>query len=203
VVVGEDRRPDPGCRAGAGTVRAQHRGCRVDRVVGAEPARNRSASGKAIKVTAEAVASHLSTGLLPASGSGQTHRPLSAPGAQPMQPTPATSRKTPKVAKDDLPSAERDRGSGRQEGLARLTTATRHVALAAVRGEACRLPPGMRIPTADSGGCRPGHVRRWSRADWAVRALPLRAIATRVQPRGLDIGIRHAHSRADIYTAKD
>src|SRR5450755_179865 len=70
------------------------------------PARNRNAMGKATAVTAAAVASHLSTGLLPASGSGKTHRPLSAPGAQPMQATPAASRKTPEVANDDLPSAE-------------------------------------------------------------------------------------------------
>jgi hypothetical protein len=59
------------------------------------------ASGKPT-VTTAAAANHLTTGLLPASGTGGNHRDLCAPGAQPMQTTPVTSRKTTKVVNDAL-----------------------------------------------------------------------------------------------------
>src|ERR1019366_6821987 len=62
--------------------------------------------------TMAAAASHLTTGLLLASGTGGNYRDLCAPGAQPMQTAHLTSRKTPKVASDDLLPTRRRGGSG-------------------------------------------------------------------------------------------
>ena len=78
---------------------------------------------------AAAAASHLDTGLLLASGSGRDHRALCAPGAQPMQTAPLSSRKMPKIANDDFssPGLERSYGEwwragmgyGREQGIGR------------------------------------------------------------------------------------
>src|SRR6266568_6297952 len=71
--------------------------------MGSAAASRSRASGRTIAVVA-AAASHLNTGLLLASGPGQTRRALHAPGAQPMQTASMISRKMPKLANDDFPS---------------------------------------------------------------------------------------------------
>src|ERR1019366_4516544 len=68
------------------------------------------ARGKPTATTA-AAANHLTTGLLPASGTGGNHRDLCAPGAQPMQTALLTSRKTPKVDIGDFWSGSCGGGS--------------------------------------------------------------------------------------------
>src|ERR1019366_1245490 len=73
--------------------------------------------------TMAAAASHLTTGLLLASGTGGNHRDLCAPGAQPMQTAHLTSRKTPKVANDDLWPVRR---RGRSDTAAGCRYASRH-----------------------------------------------------------------------------
>ena len=80
-------------------------------VVGAAKPSSIRASGHPT-VTTAAATNHLTTGLLPTSGTGGNHRDLCAPGAQPMQTAHLTSQKTPKVANDDLLPSCRRGGSG-------------------------------------------------------------------------------------------
>jgi len=60
-------------------------------LVGSAVTSNTRASGSTTAIAA-AAASHLNTGVLPTSGTGQIHRAPGVAGAQPMQTAPATSR---------------------------------------------------------------------------------------------------------------
>src|ERR1700722_17914908 len=122
----------------------------------ATPTSKKTATGRPAATSAAATAIHLNTGLLPASGSGESRRALSAPGAQPMQAAPAAIRKTPKVAIDDLLSAAGDPGPARLPSAGR--DRYRHLPVRRWRLLRAQAGPGVVISgrvRITSQSCRP------------------------------------------------